>query len=1261
MATVKQDIMEAFYASRKLPEGSLKTACYAPFSSLYFNTNGDVLACCQNVRFPLGNVERQTLDEIWRGPRTAAMRKALMKDNFAAGCQFCQWQFSVGNFVNSFTRNFDRYPVTTPTPEWPQLMEFAVSNTCNLECVMCYGFLSSSIRANREKLPPMAKSYGERFFGELRSYLPHLTYCKFLGGEPFLAAESFRIWDLMREDGLETPCHVTTNGTQYNARVERILERQPVDLAVSLDAATKETFESIRINAKFDEVHRNFFRFKEYTRSRGRSLSVTHCLMRQNWQEFGKLLLFADEHECPVYVNLVREPPDCTLYTLPLEELAKIVRAMEREGESVRDQLGLNRGVWDETLADLRRRVEHDDESSIEPFDTPYALVLHVRVEDYAPPEERFGYEQARAALEAWSPGAALCSLATDADERVTAFGPETETFFGLGLGQCKRREFVQVIEQLGELYGPLRHTVVCKWSRFVDRIFEFALPDGGVRQIRLFSWPTFNEFGTPMGAEVLAAAADISAAAAASLLDAAVQLGHWAQGRPILTLQTDCHDTVTLVEGALEQQVFAPDDALGQWPEDMIPGASKTRSVIEMARRPGYEDRLYHWIDRGQSPLRLRAMKIARFDERQQMQGWTWLVATARCTAEGARTSQLNAQQTLDHWSPEGAQARLEFDVHDRFVKADGEMYCGIPWADLRGKSAEEVGAAFDAALGQPQISDWRRTAEAEDITLRYETDDGPLFMRRIVAPRFDDAGKYVGTLDQRATMLIDRTGAEAAAQQALAPWGPWDSQARRLEFQIDLHERITSHTPLPPTWDVPLMGKSLTELGQAFAESWGPPTVLYHYEAKHFSEHVFEFPKGGGRVLRSLRCPWFDATGKYKGGRVYLAYVPLQADDDAAADRRLEAMLDAPGVVDRRLTLDIDGQGNIASVTGLDGIAGLSGVKSSELVGQFWRAALGHLGQKLAGASGCETWITWNPAVTEVNWRYKSVRADVFVRSLRRPRWDPTGNITRGRVRVAIHCTVHDRSASSLAEVRQRLAEWSPGGPQAVLELNAYDVIERVEAGARGFCGADLSAAVGQRLEFVAAKLAERLGTTESLGEVTPVDEADSTVAFANERGPLMVRSVTFSKFDSNDAYAGAVRVLAALQVTAESTAAAVRLAQDAWPAADDKTLRLELLTDRIGRITGELPTSVAAIAGVRAARTLEELGAALVGAWGVPRLVSERQGWQFLEQVWQYTSAAERRVARSLRYPRFDAAGRFDGWRYTAAIQIEPHSEH
>ncbi|WP_297371988.1 radical SAM protein [Acidocella sp.] len=346
----------AYDATRDFSRKAVRSLCYAPHSNLFFDRQGRVRACCFNWSEPLGNLTSQTLDEIWSGAQAALMRAALERYELPAGCAFCRFQTDQGWMGGAKMRQFDHFAVTETPPRWPGQMEFSLSNACNIECAMCDGEHSSAIRAHREGLPAQPRLYSDEMLEQFRPYLPHLTQAKFLGGEPFLATENFKIWEMMIEEGPQGTCHATTNGTQYNARIERVLERLRFGFALSLDGARRETIERVRYGAKYDEVMRNVRRFIAYTRARGTGFTLTYCLMRPNWAEFGEFCALADSLGVRASLNTVLRPPGYSLYTLPASELRRVVTALERQAPELETSLTLNKSVWFDELERLRRK-----------------------------------------------------------------------------------------------------------------------------------------------------------------------------------------------------------------------------------------------------------------------------------------------------------------------------------------------------------------------------------------------------------------------------------------------------------------------------------------------------------------------------------------------------------------------------------------------------------------------------------------------------------------------------------------------------------------------------------------------------------------------------------------------------------------------------------------------------------------------------------------------------------------------------------------
>jgi radical SAM protein with 4Fe4S-binding SPASM domain len=370
-AANRSELLRAFEATRQRADTAVKSLCNAPFVGLTFSPDGSASACCFSRSHSLGNVRQHRLDEIWRGERIQQFRAELENYRFPTGCEFCAWSLKAGNFREHPTLAFDHLPIHDGV-RWPTRIEFAMSNACNLACVMCTGEYSSVIRA-KEGLPPMPPMYDDQFFEDLASYLPHVEELSFLGGEPFLQQECFRVWDMLIERDLSPRCHVTTNGTFFDARVERVLHNLPVNLSISIDGLTKTTYESIRVNSTYENVMKNLHRFNCYARGdadrhRGKRmafLQLNYCVMQQNWHEVPDFFRFAESVGARVAMVLVTHPPDCSVFALPRQDLREVVATLKTQAPALRRELNRNRNSWEEFLKEMSNHAEEPGQPTV--------------------------------------------------------------------------------------------------------------------------------------------------------------------------------------------------------------------------------------------------------------------------------------------------------------------------------------------------------------------------------------------------------------------------------------------------------------------------------------------------------------------------------------------------------------------------------------------------------------------------------------------------------------------------------------------------------------------------------------------------------------------------------------------------------------------------------------------------------------------------------------------------------------------------------
>lgn len=129
----------------------------------------------------------------------------------------------------------------------PMSLQIEPTTKCNLRCKFCI----SPIWNRRG----MDMSIGD--FRRIINQFPFLEEILLQGiGEPLMCDDLFEMLDLCREKRILVT--ITTNGTlMNNPLAERLVNTELKTIVISLDAATKDTFERVREGARFDEVLKN--------------------------------------------------------------------------------------------------------------------------------------------------------------------------------------------------------------------------------------------------------------------------------------------------------------------------------------------------------------------------------------------------------------------------------------------------------------------------------------------------------------------------------------------------------------------------------------------------------------------------------------------------------------------------------------------------------------------------------------------------------------------------------------------------------------------------------------------------------------------------------------------------------------------------------------------------------------------------------------------------------------------------------------------
>lgn len=310
------EFIKSYYQSRTISDK--RFICHAPFNNMYFNSLGDIANCWLTFDSPEQYTEDRTLKEIWFGEKFTKLRENIKNFDLSSRCTTCLHYLENKNHVNLLAKAYDN---EYPLGDYPTMMEFELTNTCNLECSMCTGLLSSAIRTNREKLPKLKSPYGAKFVQELEEFIPFLHEARFNGGEPFLIKIYYDIWERIIAINPKCKIVVATNGTVLTKKVKDTLERGNFHINISIDSLIPERYGEIRVNGNLNQVIENFKYFKDYCAEKKRTICVMINPMRTNWEEMPNFVDFCNTHNVHLWFNSIIHPEELSLWSLPYSEL----------------------------------------------------------------------------------------------------------------------------------------------------------------------------------------------------------------------------------------------------------------------------------------------------------------------------------------------------------------------------------------------------------------------------------------------------------------------------------------------------------------------------------------------------------------------------------------------------------------------------------------------------------------------------------------------------------------------------------------------------------------------------------------------------------------------------------------------------------------------------------------------------------------------------------------------------------------------------
>lgn len=166
----------------------------------------------------------------------------------------------------------------------PIKMDYEVSNKCNFRCTMCL------LQEVADRMPPTMKYADfeksiEEQYGLIEVKLQGL-------GEPLLNPDFFKMVDLCVSKDIWVRTITNASILHINENYKKLVDKKVGEISVSIDGATKETFEKIRIGSNFEQIVDNATMLNLYASEKGEQWRISCWMLVQqdNYTEMEAVL-----------------------------------------------------------------------------------------------------------------------------------------------------------------------------------------------------------------------------------------------------------------------------------------------------------------------------------------------------------------------------------------------------------------------------------------------------------------------------------------------------------------------------------------------------------------------------------------------------------------------------------------------------------------------------------------------------------------------------------------------------------------------------------------------------------------------------------------------------------------------------------------------------------------------------------------------------------------------------------------------------------
>ena len=273
----------------------INKSCARPFDTVLIDKMGSCYACECTSWLPqsIGNLQVKSLSEILDSDVRRHLQSSILDGTY----RYCN------NQQCSYLRNMKFYQQRVPQIKHLRL---AIDDSCNLRCPSCRNGLIFHKEGSAYNLGVrLADSINDWLHDHDQPVKVHIGS----DGDPF-ASHVYRHFMEQTPERDNIKYSLLTNALmfkEFHHRIQNVI-RNLDDLGVSIDGASRDTYEKLRLGGRWDKINENLECIAELKNKHNFKLGLHMVVQADNWHEMDDMLALAHKHKADrVYFNKIED------------------------------------------------------------------------------------------------------------------------------------------------------------------------------------------------------------------------------------------------------------------------------------------------------------------------------------------------------------------------------------------------------------------------------------------------------------------------------------------------------------------------------------------------------------------------------------------------------------------------------------------------------------------------------------------------------------------------------------------------------------------------------------------------------------------------------------------------------------------------------------------------------------------------------------------------------------------------------------------